>query len=292
LNVRASFSESVAFLERDINDFVDTFHQHGFNYGDSYRIFGGWRALNCCAEIQFAYARYRSDAAAISPQAQNDLLFIGPLEVNALLPGDTIQTQATVDARTYDLDIARTIPLGSPFDPCKTDCCWCPAWDVTWFAGLRYADVGWINDLSSFDIDNNPRRAGWSKMDFHGGGLRWGMQGRRYFGRAGHFSLFARGTINLLLGDVKYSTLQTDVATPGVFPVQRTSFKRIIPVTEIEAGASVHICNCATISAGYLMHAWHDLGMGDSYDYGLQLGYDDANILGFEGGFVRAEIAY
>jgi hypothetical protein len=208
------------------------------------------------------------------------------------LSGDTVQTRATVDARTYDLDFARTIPLGSPFDPCKTDCCWCPAWDVTWFAGFRYADVGWINDASSFDIDNNPRRTGWSKMDFDGVGMRWGMRGRRYFGRCGRFSLFANGTINLLLGDVKYSMMQTDVTTPGVFPTQRTSFKRIIPVTEIEAGGSIHICDCATISAGYLLHSWHDLGMGDSYDFGLQLEYDDANILGFDGGFVRAEIAY
>ena len=46
LNVRANFSESVAFLERDINNFVDTFHQNAFNYNDSYRLFGGWRALN------------------------------------------------------------------------------------------------------------------------------------------------------------------------------------------------------------------------------------------------------
>jgi hypothetical protein len=82
-------------------------------------------------------------------------------------------------------------------------------------------------------------------------------------------------------------------STPGVTPTQRASFTRLIPVTEIELGASVHLSDRFTVSGGYLVSAWHDLGFGDQYFAVLTpVFYDDANILGFDGFFVRAEVTY
>ncbi len=74
----------------------------------------------------------------------------------------------------------------------------------------------------------------------------------------------------------------------------RSTCEHIVPVTEIELGGTVHIgCN-ANISAGYFWSAWHDLGMRETYDFAqFQLShYDDANILGWDGLFVRGEVAF
>ena len=49
------------------------------------------------------------------------------------------------------------------------------------------------------------------------------------------------------------------------------------------------------VSAGYLFSAWHDLGFRDQFDISDagRIEYDDtANILGFDGLFVRLEVGY
>lgn len=290
LHVRANFSESVAWLERDIANFTDTFHELDFDYKDSYSLYGGYRTCDCCGEVRFAFTRYRGDICMQSPAATDNTQYIAPLEVNAVQPGQRVTSCADVDVRSYDLDFGRTIPLGSPLDDCS--CCWCPAWDLQWFAGVRYADVGWLHGHASFDNELQLMRTGITRMDFDGIGPRVGMKGRRYIGRSGKLSVFAKGTISLLLGDVDYTTTLTDVQTPGIVQTQRASFTRVIPVTDIELGVSAHIRDSITVSSGYLLSSWHDLGMGDQSDFGLQLEYDDANILSFDGFFVRAEVTY
>ena len=42
-------------------------------------------------------------------------------------------------------------------------------------------------------------------MDFQGGGLRTGLEGRRYFFKDGWLSIYGKGDISLLLGDVNVS---------------------------------------------------------------------------------------
>jgi hypothetical protein len=125
------------------------------------------------------------------------------------------------------------------------------------------------------------------------------LLGRRYIGRNGWFSIFAKGDISVLVGDMDIQTITTDdpAGNPVVASSHRNSARRVIPVTEVEAGAAMNITNNIRLSAGYFIAAWHDLGMRDEYDFsgvpGLQLShYDDANILGFDGFFARAEIGF
>ena len=94
------------------------------------------------------------------------------------------------------------------------------------------------------------------------------------------------------MGRVNINTQVVGTAGPGGFI--RSSFKNVIPVTEIEAGGSIYIRDNIELSAGYFLSAWHDLGMRDEYDFSqFQLGqYDDANILGFDGFFARAEVLF
>ena len=77
---------------------------------------------------------------------------------------------------------------------------------------------------------------------------------------------------------------------------QTTQGRRIIPVTEIEAGLSSQLTSRAQFSAGYLFSAWHDLGFRDQFDFSsvtlLEDEYDDATSLGFDGFFARVEFGY
>jgi hypothetical protein len=81
---------------------------------------------------------------------------------------------------------------------------------------------------------------------------------------------------------------------PDQIDRQSTINNQIIPVTDLEAGLTGQVsCNCS-VSAGYLLSAWHDLGFRDEADVGTELAahYDDANILGFDGFFARLEFGY
>ncbi len=118
------------------------------------------------------------------------------------------------------------------------------------------------------------------------------MLGRRYLGRRGVASVYMKGDISLLVG--KYSTLQerSSAATPNQITSQSISGNRVIPVTEIEAGGTLFLTCNTSLSGGYFISAWHDLGYSDSYDFGLQNQYDDGNIMGFDGFFVRLETEF
>ncbi len=314
---RASFSEAFAFVRRANATAADEFIEYDFDYNSSYRFYGGYQFSDCLGAITFDYARYRSEAGMTVTEGVGEEL-IPPYEVgNPGVNNDTIISNADVDLSSYGLGISRTIPLGGCLcggccdcgdtccdDPCCGDACggcWCPVWGITWMAGFRYADLGWSrsqeNIYTGTAIGQN--EASFTRLDFEGAGARIGLMGRRFIGRRGWASIYARGDISLLVGDVDISTTTDGDTTDTAAPVlsHQNSGRRVIPVTEIEAGGSAHVGNHITLSGGYFIAAWHDLGMRDTYDFGGALSsqlshYDDANILGFDGFFARAEIAY
>ena len=311
---RASFSEALAYVINDSNDPQggQEFVEYDFDYTSSYRFYGGFRFCDCNAAIVFNFARYRSEAdfSIQDTSTQTVETILGPYEVNA--PNDgTLLGDADVDIQSYDLGVARTIPLGSPLcgscdcgDTCCGDTCcgdgcgcgcWCPAWDITWSAGVRFADVGWNRSNTGVFDTGAIDATSLTQLSFEGAGARVGLLGRRYFGRRGFASMYAKGDISILVGDMDIRTDTREVANGD--PLLRShenSGRRVIPVTEIEAGLTAHVGNHVTLSSGYFLAAWHDLGMRDTYNYAnFQLShYDDANILGFDGFFARAEVAY
>lgn len=317
LQIRASFSENISFVERDLSDLPDgnfRFSQFDFDYGSSYRMYGGYRVPCCGCEVRFTYSNFASDASFTSPTATTDISYVSPLEVVATLPGQRITGDSSVKILNYDLGVSKTIPLGSPLGCCDSscgdvccgdscgDCCgdgccgaWCPAWDITWSGALRFANVDVARNFASSGGTPAPlgQRTGSSSMEFDGGGMRTGLLGRRYIGKNGVASLFLKGDISLLLGDVTTTSQSVDTTT-GVDVVSRQTISctHVIPVTELEAGGTVYLTKCMNVSAGYLLAAWHDLGIREEYDFGLQTHYDDANILGLDGWFIRAEAAF
>ncbi|MEM9659567.1 MAG: hypothetical protein AAF961_14505 [Planctomycetota bacterium] len=96
----------------------------------------------------------------------------------------------------------------------------------------------------------------------------------------------------MLCGDLNFDTTVSNVNGQAF---HRATFHNVIPVTEIELGGTIQIGCHANITAGYFFAAWHDLGMRDTYDFApeFQMGlYDDGNILGWEGLFVRGDVAF
>ncbi len=307
---RASFSEAPAYMVQTVPG-GEEFVEHDFNYQSSYGFYGGVQFPDCGSAIVFNFQRLRSDSSfdlqdSDFPAGTN---VRSPYEVD-LTAGGRLQGSADVDLKSYDISFQKTIPLGSPLGCCDSGCdtccdtscdtccdsgCgnWCPAWDITWSAGLRYADVNWSRGSTATDNAQVFLDSSNTRLTFDGIGARVGLAGRRYFGRSGRFSLFARGDWSLLVGDMNIDTTLQQGTLPSAYI--RSSGRRVIPVTEIEAGGTLQVRDNIQISSGYFISAWQDLGMRDTYTYGgiSELSsYDDANILGFDGFFVRAQISF
>jgi len=313
LYVRSSFSEAVEFMEVDsttpgLND--REINQFEFDYESSFRVGGGYRLCECGDEIRFVYTRLSSSA---EDQQDFDTDIIVPFEVVAE-PGGEYLFDADVDINSYDLTYAKTIPLGGQCcgcgDACGSecgsgcssgcgDCCaapCCPVWDVTWSGGIRVADAEWQRTYTALGATDNLVSDAVSRMDFDGVGGKVGMEGRRYFFSGGWLSVYMKGDISLLYGDLEFETVRTEEggSVPDQIIRQATSNQQLIPVTEIEAGLSSQVSCHGRISAGYLLSAWHDLGFRDEFqlDNVFPLQYDDGNILGFDGFFARLEYAF
>jgi len=296
---RANFSEALAYVQQDVTSIVggETWVQYDFDYKSSYSIYGGAYLCDCGGAVIFDFNRLRSDATFIADDTAQFNNF-GPFEVDGDLEGF-----ADVDLKSYDLSFSKTIPLGSPLsctscDTCDSwdgcsDCGGCPAWDITWSGGIRFAEVDWARGATSFDRANANAviDSYTTTMDFEGFGGRIGLAGRRYIGPRGMVSLYAKGDWSMLVGDITVNSVVTNISGSAF---ERTTCNHVIPVTEIELGGTVHVGCHANVSAGYFWSAWHDLGMRESYDFDqFQLNhYDDANILGWDGFFVRGEVAF
>ena len=301
LYVHPSFSEATAFVDQDLATGTETFVPLDFDYNSSYRFGGGWRSCCCGDEIRFMFTRMNSSAS--------DTAFPGdivPIEA-APPPGGQTNINAGIDAKSYDLECRKTIPLGGCCCDCGDacggcgdgcggcgECCnnCCPAWDITWSGGLRWGDVDWNRSYVAVGSAGTVTDAE-VRMDFEGGGLRTGLEGRRYFFKDGCLSIYGKGDISLLLGDVRVQTVRSTF-NPTVVQTQNFSTRQIIPVTELEGGVTAQVSRNAAITAGYLFAAWHDLGFRDEHELNLLIPqrYDDANILGFDGFFARIEFAY
>lgn len=302
---KANFSQALSYVEQDLIAGGETWHCYDFDYNSSYSFYGGIYLCDCGGSIIFDYTRMTSDATT-SANSTNDVNIFGPFEID-----DNIEGFADVDLRSYDLSFAKTIPLGCPLqcgkdcgdccdECCDDSCCgngccggWCPAWDITWSAGVRYAEAEWGRGLTAFDpLNNNAVIDSYNtRFDWNGFGGRVGLMGRRYIGRRGLVSLYGKGDWSVLAGEYDITTTVTNAAGSAFL---RSECDNVVPVTEIELGGTVHIGCHASLSAGYFWTAWHDLGMREEYAYDqFQIShYDDANILGFDGLFARAEVAF
>lgn len=313
LSLRANFSEATAYRVIDPGPpATETFEQFDFNYGDSYRIYGGYRLCECGCDLTFAYSSFNSDggfdSGSIDDFSVPGFSATAPYEVVPGADGDRLFGEADVEIDNYDIGVAKTIPLGgfccdtgccdttccdSPCGDCCDPCCGpvCAPWDLVWTGGVRFANVDselrYFNDTATTAVAG---RNATSAVSFDGVGLRTGLIGRRYFGKRGIVSGYVRGDFSLLLGEVETRVSGTTIPTTTLVSTE------VVPVTEIEAGLTAWLTQNVSVSGGYLLSAWHDLGHRTEYDYGVTgtqiVSMDDANIMSLDGWFVRAEASF
>jgi hypothetical protein len=313
LHVQAGFSDATAFIDRQLVNGTTSFdfNQLEFDYESSYRIGGGYRLCGCGEEIRFLHTRLKSEAddafvsEAITGVGFRHIIPFKPPQ----FPGGRVEIDADVDVKSFDLEWAKTIPLGGRVccdcdcaGPCMGDCggcgdpcgASCPLWEITWSAGIRYAEADWRRRWTSFNDVGAEIGGVVSAMDFDGVGIKTGLEGRRYFFETGWLSVYGKGDISLLWGELDFDLQQRDELDLPTQVLVSNEVRQIIPVTELEAGLTAQVTCNSRISGGYLLSAWHDLGFRDDFvnDITFPIVYDDANILGFHGWFVRAEIAY
>ncbi|MDC0936543.1 Lpg1974 family pore-forming outer membrane protein, partial [Pirellulales bacterium] len=173
LYVRANYSQAISYVTRNLPAAGSpsvVFNQFDFDYDDSYRLYGGYRLCECGGDIRFSYSNYSSNSSFQSGVVPTDSSqqFFSPLEVVADQPGTSLNGRASVELEVYDIEFGKTIPLGCAMccdtccdtccdDTCCDDgccgdgcgCCCCPAWDISWRGGVRYADLD-----SEFIYDN------------------------------------------------------------------------------------------------------------------------------------------
>ncbi len=307
--VRPRFSQAVFEVRRTLlNDdtavpeqstLIDQTVEFDFDYKNSFRTFVGYRFSDCGGDVQFTYWHMTGSSNAVDGPADvngGTLILAGQLENNPG-QGQFLTGASSVTANLYDIDFAKCLPLGGPVAACDScgDTRCCPRWDVRWTAGVRIADIK-RDDSNFIGPDGGP---GTTFADinatFVGAGPRVGIQGRRYFGDESRLSLYAKGNTALLIGDYKMRRVRitpgSDVV-PTVTTVQLDNFSRMIPVSEIEVGAGFQVARHTFVSAGWFFQCWWDLGAPEQVD-GTNFGpLDSANIMAFDGLFVRAEMLF
>lgn len=304
---RSSFSEATAYVDVDDNGNTtdSTYVPLDFNHDSSFRVGGGYR-LNCCGdEIRFMYTQlgsYASDQASFGD--------VVPYEASPP-PGGVTDITSDINLDTYDLEFRKRIPLGGECCGCgcgdacgdACGCCQrcCPTWDLAWSGGLRFAEANWNRNYAALNADNFIVTNGRAEMDFDGAGVRTGIEGRRYFFNDGRLSVYMKGDLSLLYGDLDITSSRAtndpnSSVNPATLDRQTFSTRQLIPITEIEAGVTTNFSRNCAISAGYLLTAWHDLGFRDEPQlttlFDPPTSYDDGNIMGFDGFFARFEFSY
>jgi hypothetical protein len=296
LYVRPHFSQATAFASatEGASSLNVTAQPLEFDYRPSFRVFAGYRFEDTDTELRFTYTRMTGQTEAGTANVSPGHFFVDPfgnvvgtavvVDPNSALfgqqivGGDRIQVSAAVDANIFDFDLIKPLVLS------------CGQWELKYTVGVRLADINQsyqsvISDSGAFFS------GGQYTADFVGAGPRIGFQALRYFGRNRQFSLHADTYGSLLVGEYDTSFSQTTTA-PAFQASQDTNEIRVIPVAETEIGAGWSPFPWMNVSAGWLFQAWFDLGASGGTFGGFYTVTENANIMAFEGLFVRAEVTF
>jgi hypothetical protein len=264
------------------------------NYQGAFRGYIGLRNLVCGDEIRFSYWNFGSNynLFAVADETTNYCDFLCNQTAN---PGDTVNTNLNLQVNVFDLDWIRPfcVPTPSCCDSCDDcggcgDCgscqpC-CPVWDVRWFGGIRFAQINHYLDSAIVTGDGISAVAADSSAKFFGIGPRLGMQVRRYFTHYPTVSVYGKGAGSLLVGTLDQQVNNFNITPPTTQTIATDSFNRVIPVAELELGASWCFLPRWTVSGGWAVWSFWDLGLQERVT-----DFDTSNILGFDGFFVRLE---
>jgi hypothetical protein len=284
LYLRTHFSQAYAYarvfqtLTPPISRDVEAV-QLPFEYDPSVRAFIGYQLGEDAGDIRLTYWHFRTDAKTsevVGSEAGLSQFIVDPLGSMAQ-SGDFIRAQASVEMNVFDLDYETSFLA-------RNSC-----WSLTGSVGVRIADVKQNYADPIVDPTGAAVSTGRFSAHFVGAGPRLGVEARRYLGHSDRFSLYARADGALLLGSYDFTAAAT---LPVIAANQSVTLTRLIPVAEMELGASWQPWKALTFSAGWLFQAWFDLGASGGQFGGIYVPEDTANIMSFDGLVLRAELAF
>ncbi|HXY32713.1 MAG TPA: Lpg1974 family pore-forming outer membrane protein [Planctomycetaceae bacterium] len=296
LFVRPHFSEATAFAHASLGPagLSVTGEELNFDYEASFRVFAGYRFEGSDTEVQFTYTRLDNHTSVDAGNPGPGQFLVDPfgnivgtatvVDPNSALfghqitGGDHISTDAGVTLNIYDIEVIKPIPL-----PCSQ-------WALWYSFGVRIADVDQTYQ-SVIDSGGAFFSGGKYSVDFVGAGPRVGLRGERFFGNNRSWSLYADTYASLIVGEYDEDFSQVTTAPPFAAQ-QSTKIIRTVPVAEIEMGASWCPYGRLRFSAGWLFQAWFDLGTSGGKFDGFYTVTENANIMSYEGLFVRGEIGF
>jgi Legionella pneumophila major outer membrane protein precursor len=298
LMLRSHFSQATGMTEtittQTGNSTIKTANLIDFNpgYQGAFRAYLGFRNCACGDEIRFTYLNYNG-TESLGGTATPNTQFCDFLCNTTPNTGDSVSTKFNLGVNVWDLDFVRPFYfMGACNDRCGPRC---HPWDLRWFAGLRAA---YINHNITSSVTDATSSTGFLSQSsasnkFAGFGPRMGLQGRKYFGDRGRISVYGRGSGSLMVGNVYQNVISTvtDSSIPSsTVLVDRNS--RIIPVAELELGATWWMLPRMAVSGGWMLMSFWDLGLQETGNIGAQPNLNNSNILGFDGFFVRSEIVF
>jgi hypothetical protein len=288
LLVRPSFSEAIAFARGEL--VAGALNLQGtpiaFDYEPSGRAYVGYQFADTDLALTFTYWNVSAEASIDGTVGAPNEFIVDPFgngvdPMGFFVPGivgDQVRTQTSVDLNVYDLDLVAPVVGASPH------------LTYTWTAGIRWADLDQFYRSEVLDAGVTIGQGDYH-VNYSGVGPHFGFRGCRYLGRRQRLSIRGNLTGSVLVGtyDVAFSTTP---AAPFAGATQSESGTRTIPVVEGELGLGLLITESFQVSGGWLFQSWWDLGTSGGTFGGLFNGADDGNIMGFDGLFLRGEIAY
>ena len=194
--------------------------------------------------------------------------------------GDTVNATSHLLLDVYDIDSLHHLDYPGCSDS---------GWDVSWFYGVRIADIHrTIDEQDPFETVN-------LNSTFVGAGPRIGLEGRRNL-CGSHFAAFFNADAALLVGHYRSGFRET---VPGILQdtidTQENNVTRVVPNLEMSLGVSWQPTCRTTFTTGWMVEAYTD-AVGSTANTGgctscnmINPLAGSGNILSFDGLFIRME---
>jgi Legionella pneumophila major outer membrane protein precursor len=249
------------------------------DYDAAFRI-GGSLALDKGSSIAGQYTRLRSESedsvTVVAPTVLRSLV-AHPLGANAA--SDTLDASAALDIEMDLIDIDfRSLMFG-----CEGNC----AYAINYLIGAEFATLDQRFESSFITLGTTTVN---SDIEFEGIGMRFGLQGERFWPHSGVF-VYGTGVSNFLFGEFDATYFQTN-SFNGVEAGTSWTAGRIVPVLDFEVGAGWLVLNRhLRLSGGYRVSTWLNVVKTDEWINAVQAN-DFTNMDGtmtFDGLVARAE---
>ncbi len=277
LLMRAHFSQAIAFaqvtdsIQNGIPNEQSNAREINFRYNSAFRTYLGYH-LSPDSDLQVTYFHLNTSVAVNGTPALSNQFYIDAFADRATF-GQTIATKSSIQLNIFDVDYVRpyVVKQGRVGFRVAT--------------GLRFADIRQHYDSTVYTASGLLQGQGVFNTRFFGVGPHFSVLAQARRRADSPFSLVARGATSLLVGGYSVSS---GAVIPGVAGGGQAASRTLtVPVVEAEVGGAWQPTETLMFSAGWLFQAYYDLGVSGGNDGGKFTEADTANIMAFDGLFVR-----